>query len=214
VSERLLVLIRHGQSDLGASDMVETPRGRQWDPPLSETGREQAAQLAKRLMLMDPRPVAIYASPLQRARQTASAYADLAGVELRLDDDLMEANIGGWEAMSFEDILASDDELLRRVREQKPIWSKSPGGEKDPHFRKRVVDAVERILSRHPEGDVLVVCHGGVINAYCGEVLAIAHEMFFLPENTSVNSVIVDGDRRSIRFLNDIVHRSDPHWFE
>jgi hypothetical protein len=53
-----------------------------------------------------------------------------------------------------------------------------------------------------------------VINAYMGDVLGIEHEMFFLPENTSINTVVMDGSMRSLRFLNDIVHLSDPHWFE
>jgi broad specificity phosphatase PhoE len=214
VNERLLVLVRHGESDLSSTDMLETPRGRQWDPPLSAKGMEQAALLAKRLIMMDPEPVAVVASPMQRARQTAEAYAELSGASVRFDDDLVEANIGGWEALPFEEIIASDDELLRTIREQKPIWNRAPGGERGPDFRRRVVGAVDRVLATHPEGDLLVFCHGGVINAYMGDVLGIEHEMFFLPENTSINTVVMDGSMRSLRFLNDIVHLSDPHWFE
>ena len=56
--------------------------------------------------------------------------------------------------------------------------------------------------------------HGGVINAYVGEVLGLGQEMFFLPENTSLNSVDVDGGTRSVRFLNDVLHLTDPHFFE
>ncbi|MBI3648747.1 MAG: histidine phosphatase family protein [Actinobacteria bacterium] len=214
MSERLLVLLRHGESDFGTNDLAETPHGPQWDPPLSEKGREQAALLARRLIMLDPRPRAVYASPLRRARQTADVYAELAHLDVAYDDDLTEAHMGAWEAMSFEDILATDDELLQRLRRQMPIWSRAPGGEEGPAFRARVVGAIERILKAHPDGDVLVFCHGGVINAYCGQVLGIAHEMFFLPENTSVNSVEVDGAGRRIRFLNDVVHLTDPHWFE
>jgi len=214
VNERLLALIRHGESDPSATEMAETPRGSQWDPPLSGKGREQAALLAKRLIMMDPQPAAVFSSPLRRARETARTYAELSGVQVRSDDDLMEANIGGWEAMSFEDILATDDELLQRLRDQQPIWSRAPGGERGPDFRRRVVEAVGRILEGHPEGDLLVFCHGGVINAYVGDVLGIEHDMFFLPENTSINTVVVNGSRRSLRFLNDIVHLSEPHWFE
>ena len=38
--------------------------------------------------------------------------------------------------------------------------------------------------------------------------------MFFLPENTSINSVVVEGDRRGIRFLSDVRHLNEPHFFE
>jgi probable phosphoglycerate mutase len=214
VTERLLILVRHGQSDFDSDTMAVTPRGDQWDPPLSAKGREQAEALAHRLRLLDPRPAAVYSSPLRRAAETAAAYANTTGLGVTFDDDLMEAHIGGWEAKSFEEILASDDELLHRVRSQRPIWSRAPGGERPDDFRLRVDGAIGRILEVHPDGDVLVVCHGGVINAYCGGVLAIRQEMFFLPENTSVNSVEVDGEARRIRFLNDIAHLTDPHLFD
>jgi hypothetical protein len=53
-----------------------------------------------------------------------------------------------------------------------------------------------------------------VINAYCGQVLGLPGTMFFLPENTSINSIHVEGDRRTVRFLNDIAHLTDPQLFE
>lgn len=214
MTERLLILVRHGQSDFDSGHMAATPRGDQWNPPLSEKGREQAQSLARRLRLMDPAPVAVYSSPLRRAVETAAPYAEPAGIDVAYDDDLMEAHIGGWEAKSFEEILASDDDLLHHVRTQRPFWSRAPGGERVEDFRGRVVGSVDRILQAHPDGDVLVVCHGGVINAYCGHVLGIRQEMFFLPENTSVNSVEVEGPQRRIRFLNDIAHLTDPGLFE
>jgi hypothetical protein len=37
--------------------------------------------------------------------------------------------------------------------------------------------------------------------------------MFFLPENTSVNSIEIDGELRRVRFLNDVLHLTDPHFF-
>jgi probable phosphoglycerate mutase len=80
-------------------------------------------------------------------------------------------------------------------------------------FRDRVHREVESILARHADGDVVVICHGGVINAYVGPLLGLEQEMFFLPENTSVNSVIVDGTTRRVRFLNDILHLTDPQYF-
>jgi broad specificity phosphatase PhoE len=58
-----------------------------------------------------------------------------------------------------------------------------------------------------------VFAHGGVINAYVGELLGLGQEMFFLPENTSLNSVDVDGETRTVRFLNDVLHLTDPLFF-
>jgi broad specificity phosphatase PhoE len=53
------------------------------------------------------------------------------------------------------------------------------------------------------------VTHGGVINAYLGHIMGVRHDMFFLPENASMNWVWMDGDEREMRFLNDIGHLAD-----
>ena len=210
---RVLFLIRHGRSDETSNELVQTPRGPQWDPPLDDVGWEQAELLARRLALME-RPAAVYCSPLRRARETMAPFAERAGVEVGYEDDLMEAHIGGWENKSFEDILASDPELVQLFRNRRAIWHRAPGGEAVDAFRMRVREVIEAILDRNPEGDVFVMAHGGVINAYLGPLLGAVHEMFFLDENTSLNSLEIEGPDRRVRFLNDVLHLTDPHLFE
>jgi len=211
---RLLLLIRHARSDQASGDMFEGPRGSQWDPPLDEVGRDQAELLTRRLLLMDPRPSAVYCSTLRRARETIAPYAERSGARVVYDEELVEAYIGEWENKSFEEIISSDDRMLHRIRNQDAIWRHAPGAETIEQLRDRIGAAVERILERHPEGNVAIVAHGGVINAYVGRLLDIRQEMFFLPENTSVNSVDVDGEERRVRFLNDDRHLAEPHLFE
>jgi broad specificity phosphatase PhoE len=214
MTERVLHLIRHGRSDPSSRRVIDTPRGRQWDPSLDETGREQARLLARRLALLDPPPAAVYCSPMSRTRETAEPYADATGIDVRYDDDLIEANIGSWEGLPFEEIIASDEDILPLVRASRPIWSRAPGGESFEAFRDRVRPAIDRIVEHHPDGDLVVICHGGVINAYLGPLLGIDHAMFFIPDNTSVNSVEVDGGRARLRFLNDTLHLAEPSLFE
>lgn len=213
MTERVLYLIRHGQSDFDSEEMVSTPRGEQFDPPLSATGREQAQLLARRLQVMDP-PGVVYSSTMRRTRETIAPYATAVGAEVLEDDQLVEAHIGEWERVSFWDILREDEDMLYRVRHQEPVWRHAPGVEQLGPFRERVRRAVEGILARHDQGNVVVVCHGGVINAYLAPIMGVDHEMFFLPENTSLNSVDVNDDIRSVRFLNDVLHLTDPHFFE
>jgi broad specificity phosphatase PhoE len=211
---RVLYLIRHGRSDFDSGEMAATARGHQWDPPLSEEGRRQAGLLAARLRVMEMDRVVVYCSPLRRTRETVAPYADATGIDVIFEQELIEAHIGGWEGLPFEEIVASDEDLVHRIRNQQAIWSKAPGGESEGDFRARVVAAVDAILANHPDGDVVIVAHGGVINAYCGDVLGVPSAMFFLPENTSINSVVIEGDRRTVRFLNDIVHLTDPQLFQ
>ena len=213
MTERVLYLIRHGQSDFDSEEMVSTPRGEQFDPPLSATGREQAELLSKRLQVMDP-PSVVYSSTMRRTRETIAPYAAATGTEVLEDDDLVEAHIGEWERVSFWDILREDEDMLYRVRHQEPVWRHAPGVEQLGPFRERVRRAVDGILARHDRGNVVIVCHGGVINAYLAPIMGVDHEMFFLPENTSLNSIVVDGDERRVRFLNDALHLTDPQFFE
>jgi len=209
---RVVHLIRHGQSDFEASDFRESPRGRQWDPPLSPIGREQAKLLTARLVLLR-RIAAVYCSPFRRARETIAPFAERTDTEVRYEEDLGEAFAGAWEAASFEELLAGDEEMLQRFRDQEPMWSLAPGAESIHDLRARVRAVIERSLAKNAEGDVVLVAHGGVINAYVGPLLGIQQEMFYLPENTSLNTVIADGAQRRVRFLNDVRHLTEPHLF-
>jgi probable phosphoglycerate mutase len=215
VTGRVLYLIRHGQSDFGwQGERWAGARGEQWDPPLSERGAEQAALLAGRLLVMDLDPFVVYSSPLRRANETAQAFARLTGTHVTVDNELVEAHIGGWEGKPFEEIIGSDPDVVQHIRNQRAIWHRAPGAESGDGFRARVRSAVDAIVDGHPGENVLIFAHGGVINAYVGELLGLRQEMFFLPENTSLNSVDVDGEMRTVRFLNDVLHLTDPLFFE
>jgi len=113
VTGRVLYLIRHGQSDFDWSgERWASARGDQWNPPLSKQGQEQATLLTKRLLVMDLEPFRVYSSPLQRAAETAKAFASEAGTEVTFDDELVEAHIGGWEGKPFEEIIESDPGIV------------------------------------------------------------------------------------------------------
>ena len=211
---RFLFLIRHGRSDFEATDMVQTARGSQWDPPLGEEGRLQAELLGRRLALM-PAPAAVYCSTFRRARETVAPYAAATGCHVTYLEELGEAFIGGWEGMSFEEIVRDDDEMLQLFRDQEAMWRRAPGAEPLTDLQERATGAIESILARHTQGNVFVVAHGGIINAYVAPILGLHdREMFFLPDNTSINTLVVEGDRRSVRFLSDVRHLNEPHFFE
>lgn len=210
--DRVLYLIRHGRPDYSNDDFADTPRGHQYDPPLSDEGRSQAEALARRLLLVEP-PAAVITSPLRRARETALAYTVKAGLEPVDDMDLAECFIGDWENRSFEEIIATDETLLHRFRNHEAFWRHAPGAEDLDAFRERVTRGIERVLATYAEGNVYVFCHGGVVNAYVAPMFGLEQEMFFLPDNSSVNVIGIYGEERSVRFLNDVRHLSDPELF-
>ena len=211
--EQRLYLIRHGKSDRRSSQEAMTPRGPAADPPLDAVGAEQAATLTKRLLKM-PAPAAILCSTLTRARQTIAPYLEQTGAEVEYREDLAEWYGGAWEFKEFEELLVEHPEIPQRVLLQDPLFWLAPDAETYPDFQRRVVAAVEEAITAHPAGDLWIVCHGGVINAYVGHVLGIEEqEMFFLPPNTSINTVKLRGDRRALWFLADDTHITAPELF-
>jgi len=205
---RRLVLVRHARVDFASREFSDTARGRQWDPPLGDEGRTQAKHLAARLAAV-PAPAGLYVSPFRRCLETLAPYAERTGLKGVLDDRLGEVFVGEWEGVPFEELIAENEDFVRRrLHDHEAIFAQAPGAERGPELRARVVPAIERILagSGDGDGDVLVVTHGGVINAYLGHVLGLEQDMFFLPENTSLNVVDIDGDAREVRFINDVAH--------
>ena len=210
---RRLYLIRHGQASHRSSDETLTPRGRVADPPLDDTGREQAEVLSRRLLKMEP-PAGLYVSPLRRARETVAPYELATGRAATVVDDLAEWYGGEWEFKEFEELVVEHPDIPRRILRQDPLFQLAPGAESSEAFQGRVVPAVESALAAHPDGDVWIVCHGGVVNAYVGMLLGIREqEMFFLPPNTSLNTVRVIGDERQVWFLADDTHLTQPALF-
>jgi broad specificity phosphatase PhoE len=207
-----LHFIRHGKPDFTSKDFLESDRGRQWNPGLDDRGRQQAEALAARLAMMD-RLAGVFVSPFRRCRETIQPYLAATGTGVQVVGDLGEVFIGAWEGLSFEEIVSGDEELARRFRDQEAMFSMAPGGESGPQLRARVVAAIARIVAGARDGVILVVTHGGVINAYLGHVLGLEQDMFFLPDYASINTVRIDDGRPRVRFLNDVRHVTEPAMF-
>ena len=141
-----LLLARHGETDWNRELRIQGSS----DIALNELGREQARVLAQELA--DVPLDAIYSSDLSRARETAEAVAKTHALEVRLDSRLRERAFGSWEGLTREDVAAL------------PNGSRHDG-ESDDEVRERVLAAVQAIADVHPGEQVLVVGHGGSLNA-------------------------------------------------
>ncbi len=209
--ERRLYLIRHGKASHSSTGELRTPQGLVADPPLDDVGRGQVEILTRRLLKM-PRPAGLYVSPLTRARQTVAPFEREAGMTATVVDDLAEWFGGDWEFKEFEELIGEHPEMPNRVLMQDPVFELAPGAESKAGFQGRVVPAVEAALAAHPGGDVWIVCHGGVINVYLSQILGLhpQQELFFLPPNTSLNTIRVIGDERFVWFIADDTHITQP----
>jgi probable phosphoglycerate mutase len=147
----VIYLARHGRTPYNHEGRFQG----QGDVPLDETGLRQAQELAENAAPYGF--VALYASPLRRARQTAEAVAARTGLEIVFDDRLMETHTGDWTDRSFEEIRAEDAAGF-------DAWATGdeefafPGGESFQQQGDRVMEAIAEI-ERGPQ-PALIVCHG------------------------------------------------------
>ena len=200
-----LMLLRHGSAGSPGRYIG------QLDPPLDRTGRAQVERLTQRMRGWNV--CRCLASPLQRARQTAEALANAAGVPVTLWDDFMEISFGEWEGLTFQEIAARDPAAVDRWSELADDFC-FPGGESVTAFRLRVARATARLAAMSE--DRLAVCaHGGVIRAMiCAALeLPIRNHLLFRVDHASLSVLnLVDGTGQLAR-LNDTAHlEEDATW--
>lgn len=166
-----IVLVRHGHTDLSYADyMCGTT-----DPPLCAAGVEMAEAVAMRAAR--DQWVALYASPLLRARQTAEVVARRIGLRVALEPDLRELAYGEWDGRRASDVRRSDPERYHEWVEA-PGTVAPPGGESGAAVVARAIPAIEAIVRRHPEGKVLLVSHKATIRLVICALLGIDLDLF------------------------------------
>jgi probable phosphoglycerate mutase len=147
-----LLLLRHGQTELS----VQRRYSGRGNPALTAAGRQQARSAAGYLAERGG-IAAVISSPLQRAYDTAAAAAKALGLDMTVDDDLIETDFGAWEGLTFAEAAERDPELHRRWL--RDTSATPPDGESFDDVRVRVRRARERIIAEHQGATVLVVSH-------------------------------------------------------
>ena len=164
-----LLLARHGETDWN--------HARRWqghaDRPLTERGRAQAASLAERLA--DIALDAVYASDLQRARETAVVVAAKQGLEVIELPDLREVDVGSWQGLTREEAEARFPDGYQRWLAGGTGWD---DGETYEQMSARVIAAVERIAAARDGGRFLIVSHGGPIRAIHAAALGLGVDAY------------------------------------
>jgi probable phosphoglycerate mutase len=155
-SDTYILLIRHGATQETDAQCYPSTR----DLPLSARGRAQAAALTGTLRGVALE--AVFASPSQRARETAEPMATQRDLELQVIPELAEMGFGQLGGMSFAEAVHTFPEALKRWAEN-PFEVTLPEGESFLDFVGRV-RRVRRQLTRDWAGrTIAVVAHGGVI---------------------------------------------------
>jgi probable phosphoglycerate mutase len=159
----VVLLVRHGQTPTTGKVLP----GRAPGLHLADTGREQAQRAAQRIAEL-PKVDAIYASPLERARETAAPIAAARGLKVQIDKGLLECDFGDWTGAELKALMKLPEwGTVQRA----PSTFRFPNGESFTEMQTRMVSAIDRLRARHPGGTIVCVSHADPIKA------AVAHAM-------------------------------------
>jgi probable phosphoglycerate mutase len=166
----LVLLVRHGQTATTGTVLPGRAKGLH----LADTGRAQAQAAADRIGALD-RVDAVYASPLERTRETAAPIAAATGQKVQIAKGLLECDFGDWTGKKLS--------LLRK----KPEWStvqnrpsifRFPGGESFAEMQLRIWNELERLVAAHPGQRVVAVSHADPIKAAVAMATGVHLDLF------------------------------------
>ncbi len=150
-----IIVWRHGRTEWNAAGRFQG----QADIDLDPLGVAQARHAAT--MLAEFGPVALYASDLSRAHNTARELAVLTGLEIRSDKRLREIHVGSWEGLTGSEVEALDPELSRRLRAGEDV-RRSETGESPTEVADRMAEALDEYGLAAPDGSTIVVATHGL----------------------------------------------------
>ncbi len=154
-----IIAVRHGETAWNVDARIQG----QLDIGLNDHGHWQARQVGR--ALADEPVAAVYSSDLLRAWHTAERIAEAAGAALHAEQNLRERRFGLFEGRTFTEIEQAWPDHAQAWRKRLPHWAPPEGGESLQVVRERVAETVHRIAARHAGELIVLVAHGGVLDA-------------------------------------------------
>ncbi|MEQ1786109.1 MAG: MSMEG_4193 family putative phosphomutase [Acidimicrobiales bacterium] len=163
----LVLLVRHGQTPTTGKVLP----GRAAGLHLADRGRQQAETVAQRIAALQTearKVAAVYASPLERTRETAAPIAKALGLPVRRNQGLLEADFGEWTGAELKKLYKLPE---WRTVQRNPSGFRFPAGESFTEMQTRICGAIDKLRIAHPGQTVVAVSHADPIKA------AVAHAM-------------------------------------
>ena len=166
----VVIFVRHGQTPSTGKVLP----GRAAGLALADKGNAQAQAVADHLR-ESKNVAAIYASPLQRTRETAAPIGKALGMKVQPEKGLLECDFGEWTGASLA--------KLRKLPEWKavqrnPSGFRFPGGESFVEMATRMATTVDKFRAAHPGKTVIAVSHADPIKAAAATALGVPLDLF------------------------------------
>ena len=165
-----MLFVRHGTTPTTGSVLPGRARGLH----LADEGRAQAEALAERLGVLR-RIAAVYASPLERARETAAPIARKLGLEVVADKGLLECDFGEWTGLDLKKLMKKPEWV---TVQRYPSGFRFPGGESFNEMQTRITGTATRLAAVHRGRAVVLVSHADPIKAAVAHALGTHLDLF------------------------------------
>ena len=201
MSATTLVLVRHGETAWNAAGRIQGHT----DVALNGLGVAQAEALGRRLARegFD----AVYSSDLVRAFHTARPAVPDPDRTIIKDRRLRERHLGVLQGLTGEEAMAGQPAAWKAFKSRDSDLELA-GGESLGEFSRRIVDFIEDVLDRHAGSRILLVTHGGVLDAAYRHAtgMPLSALRTFPIYNASVNVITHDSGRWKIEAWGDVSH--------
>ena len=159
----LVLMVRHGRTPTTGKVLP----GRAPGLNLSADGIAEAERVAERIAAI-AKVDAVYASPLERARQTAAPIGRALGKKVVIHNGLLECDFGAWTGASLTSLMKKKEWT---TVQKAPSTFRFPNGESFTEMQTRMVSTVDTLCAEHRGGTIVCVSHADPIKA------AMAHAM-------------------------------------
>jgi probable phosphoglycerate mutase len=166
----LVLFVRHGET----STTGKLLPGRASGLHLSDAGRQQAEAVAARILELK-RVDAVYASSLERTRETAAPIAAHRQLRVTVERGLLECDFGDWTGAELKKLMKLPE---WRTVQSYPSGFRFPGGESFLEMQDRMVATVQRLAQRHLGGVIVCVSHADPIKAAVAHALGTHLDLF------------------------------------
>ncbi len=158
-----IAFVRHGQTPTTGKVLPGRAKGLH----LADQGQAQAQAAADRLAAY-AKVAAIYASPLERTRETAAPIGKALGLRVVVDRGLLECDFGAWTGRELKELYKLPE--WQQVQ-RNPSQFRFPEGESFLEMQARTSDAVRRIVAAHPGEVVVCVSHADPIKVMVADAM-------------------------------------------
>jgi probable phosphoglycerate mutase len=167
----LVLLVRHGQTPTTGSTLP----GRAPGLHLADKGIEQANAAAERIAPFGDKVAAVYASPLERTKETAAPIAKALGQRVKTERGLLECDFGEWTGQQLKALMKLPE---WRTVQSHPSGFRFPGGESFTEMQVRITSALARLVAAHPGKTVVAVSHADPIKAAVADAMGTHLDLF------------------------------------